>query len=116
MEKLLKELGVLKLKEFEITRRISGLNMKDRHECKAVNSYGWRATQLEKFFEACSGGDISRDCTLEQYCEGRCVPVCPQCKQMLDAINERKAVRRSIATVRGHITRLAVKLAEGEAC
>jgi hypothetical protein len=115
MEKLLKELGVLKLKESEITRRISKLNMMGKHECKAVSSYGWRATLLEEFFDACKV-DIPRNTTFEKYCKDRGVPICPQCKQMLEAISERKAVRRSISTVKGHITRLAVKLAKGEAC
>nr|WP_319775993.1 hypothetical protein [uncultured Sphaerochaeta sp.] len=115
MEKLLKELGVLKLKESEITRRISELDAIDRHECKIANSTGWRTTQLEKYFGAYKDGEISRACTFAQYCERRGVPVCPACKQMLDAINKRKAVRRSIATVRGHITRLAVKLAKESA-
>lgn len=115
MEKLLKELGVLKLKEAEITRRISELDVIDRHECRVANLSGWRTTQLEKYFEAYKGGEISRCITFQQYCEKIGVPVCPACKNMLDAINERKAVRRSIATVRGHITRLAVKMAKESA-
>ncbi len=109
---LLTNYGKLKLQYNKLTDEIAEMYHTD---CMDTGYFGKRETALEQFF------NFSKDSS-EYYDDFRCFcenetksgKYCEKCDNVLQKIIERKKLRRSIGSTKGHITRLAIKLAKSE--
>lgn len=112
---LLRKLGSLKIKEKELNFKIHNASHTSCLSHELSKNKGWETTALEDFFEygkghSDYGSDFSAFCEFE-----RGGNVCGKCNEILDAIIERKKVRKQLATCKGLISKLAMKMVkEGE--
>jgi hypothetical protein len=113
-------LGKLRKQERELTQQLFDYGMELEHECiKEEGDF----TQLQNFFD---GRKPLREehreeylplwarKSLQTYVDYLGEPLCPQCVQVYNVIQERRSVRRSLAVIRGHISRLADRVMELE--
>jgi len=100
----LEKLGSEILHERSITSELD----KSHHPCSGDKS--WHQTQLTGYFEKCK--EHGRSYTYEDYCKENNFEMCKKCSDVLNLIIQRKKVRRNISSLRGAITKYAVKLVE----
>lgn len=116
----LSTLGKLRKREKELSSRLFHYGVELDHECIKTGS---SVSQLQRFFDCWKplshehGEEyvpLQAIKTLQSFAKYMGEEVCPQCKLVMDAIEERKSTRRSIRAIRGHLSRIADEVVEGE--